>query len=309
MAVAELMIIIGLAVLALILAVKTALMKKAVREIRLGVQERLDGDTNTVIDLSSRDPELRRLAQDLNVQLKELRSQRLRCQQGDQQLKDAVTNISHDLRTPLTAICGYLQLAEEEPKSPELNRILAVIQERTDVLRQLTEQFFRYSILVSAPSPDRFQRVDLRAPLEKCLGAYYSAFKERGIIPVVRMPAEPVWRQLDSEALTRILDNILSNIVKYGNSPLRAELTSDGELRFANPAPRLNPVMAGRLFDRYYTVETGRRSTGLGLSIAKTLTEQMGGWITAELNRGILTVTAVFPEPSDQQNATCVRSL
>lgn len=280
----------------LILAVKIVLMKKAVREIRLGIQERLEGDTNTVIDLSNRDPELRLLAQHLNIQLKALRSQRLRCEEGDQQLKEAIANISHDLRTPLTAICGYLQLAEDEPKSPELSRILTVIQERTEVLRQLTEQFFRYSVLVSDSKPVRRHRVDLRALLEKSLGAYYSVFKERNIRPEVRLPAEPVWRQLDSEALMRILDNILSNIVKYGSSPLRIELTSTGELSFANSAPALSPVIAERLFDRYFTVETGQRSTGLGLSIARALTEQMQGRIAAELHQGILTISVCFPD-------------
>ena len=100
------------------LAVKLFLMKKSLREIRQGLEERLNQETNTLLDTASRDRDLLALQEALNDQLRKLREQRQRYQQGDQQLKQSLTQITHDLRTPLTAICGYLQLAEAEPASP-----------------------------------------------------------------------------------------------------------------------------------------------------------------------------------------------
>ena len=91
-----------------LLRFKVRLLQRCARQIGQAFQARLEADTNTLIDIPSRDPYMRRLASDINVQLRLLRSQRQRFQRGDRQLKEAVTNISHDLRTPLTSICGYL---------------------------------------------------------------------------------------------------------------------------------------------------------------------------------------------------------
>ena len=130
-----------------ILAVRLGLMKKAAREIRTAFAEKLQTETNTLIGISSRDPEMRRLAADINVQLAALRGERRRFQHGDLELKEAVTNISHDLRTPLTAICGYLDLLSEETLPETARRYLSQIENRTEVMKQLTEELFRYSMV------------------------------------------------------------------------------------------------------------------------------------------------------------------
>ncbi len=119
-------------------------LRRGLREIAEQLRDRLEGDTNTLITLSSPDGALRALASDLNVQLRALRAERLRLQNGDRELKTAVTNVSHDLRTPLTAISGYLDLLEGEPLSENAVRYLSVLRERTDALTALTEELFRY---------------------------------------------------------------------------------------------------------------------------------------------------------------------
>ena len=93
---------------------------------------------------------MRRLAAALNRELRLLREQRRRYVAGDRELKEAVANVSHDLRTPLTAICGYLDLLEQEELSPAVGRYVSVIRERAEAMRGLTEELFRYSLLVSA---------------------------------------------------------------------------------------------------------------------------------------------------------------
>ena len=106
----------------------------------------------------------------------------------------------------------------------------------------------------------------------------------------MRLPEEKVERLLDPAAVNRVLGNILTNALKYSAGDLEVTLEESGRLTFSNSAPGLDPVAAGRLFDRFYTVEAARNSTGLGLSIAKELTQRMGGEMGAELHGGTLTV-------------------
>lgn len=111
------------------------------------------------------------------------------------------------------------------------------------------------------------------------------------------MPEAAVIRELDAAALRRIFDNILSNAVKYSDGDLTIHLRPDGSVTFSNRASSLNRVQAERLFDRFYTVEAARDSTGLGLSIAKLLTEKMDGTIAAEYRDGGLCIRVAFPCP------------
>lgn len=136
------------------------------------------------------------------------------------------------LRTPLTAMCGYIELMEREPQTENGKCYLAVIRERTDAMR----------------------------------------------------------------ALRRIFDNVISNAVKYSDGDFAVALDENGTATFTNGAEGLSCVQAERLFDRFFTVETARSSTGLGLSIAKQLTEKLGGSIRAEYGGGKLQIKLSLPQ-------------
>lgn len=279
----------GLALVALGLGLKVALLRHGIKGLRRDLVERRGQETNTLLSLPCRDRELRRLASALNQELRALRQERLRYQQGDKELKEAVVNISHDLRTPLTAISGYLQLLQGQDLPPDAQRYLEQIGGRTQAMKRLTEELFRYSVVVSEENLAR-EPVDLRRAVEEALLSFYGALEGRGIEPQVRLPETPVIRQLDPAAVNRVLGNILTNALKYSAGDLEVTLEESGRLTFSNAAPGLDPVAAGRLFDRFYTVEAARNSTGLGLSIAKELTQRMGGEMGAELHGGRLTV-------------------
>ena len=279
----------GLALLALGLGLKVALLRHGMKALGRDLVERRGQDTNTLLSLPCRDRELRRLASALNQELRALRQERLRYQQGDKELKEAVVNISHDLRTPLTAISGYLQLLQGQDLPPDTRRYLEQIGGRTQAMKRLTEELFRYSVVVSEENLAR-EPVDLRRAVEEALLSFYGALEGRGIEPQVRLPEEKVERLLDPAAVNRVLGNILTNALKYSAGDLEVTLEESGRLTFSNSAPGLDPVAAGRLFDRFYTVEAARNSTGLGLSIAKELTQRMGGEMGAELHNGRLTV-------------------
>ena len=240
---------------------------------------------------------MRRLADAVNRELGKLRAERLQFQQGDTELKQAVTNISHDLRTPLTAICGYLDLLEEEEKPENVERYVAIIRNRSDMLIRLTEELFRYSIIHSREKELAREPVVINHVLEQSVAAYYTAFRERNIIPRIQMPEEKVIRMLDRSALSRVCSNLIHNAIKYSDGDLDVTLEPTGEIIFANTAEGLDEVQAGRLFDRFYTVETARRSTGLGLAIVKHLVELMGGTICVESDYGKgTTVSITIPQ-------------
>lgn len=284
--------LLGLATL--LLAGKLYSIRKSARQLRQGLAQRLAGETNTLLTLSSGDGEMKALANDLNHQLSQLRAERQRYQQGDLELKEAITNISHDLRTPLTAMVGYLELLEREEKSEKVERYLSQISNRTQVLHQLSEELFAYSLL-TAPQPLHPQPVDLRGLVEEALLSHYGAMEQRGMVPAIQLPEGRVERNLDPTAAGRVLSNIISNALKYSAGDLSVTMTEDGVITFANSAPELNEVLVQRLFDRFFTVETARHSTGLGLSIAKLLTQQMGGSIQAHHREGQLILTLAFP--------------
>ena len=110
------------------------------------------------------------------------------------------------------------------------------------------------------------------------------------------MPEKKVLRTLNSDALLRIFANILSNALKYSDGDLHISLNEQGEILFSNRASGLDEVQTKRLFDRFYTVETASKSTGLGLAIARHLTEEMQGTIAAEYMDGSLYIRLSFPE-------------
>ena len=277
-----------------VLLVKLWLLRRSLDEMARQLGERLSQDTNSPIFLSTRDAHARKLTSVLKLHLKALRRQRQKFQQGDAELKTAVTNISHDLRTPLTAIRGYLDLLEREELSPDPRRYLNNIRNRMEAMTRLTEELFRYSLAADRQELN-LEPADLRRVLEESLVSFYAAMGQRGIVPSISLPEEPVIRALDSSAAGRVFGNIISNALKYSDGDFSVSLDRDGTVVFSNSARDLDPVTTARLFRRFYTVETGQGSTGLGLSIARLLTQRLGGTIRADWEAGRLYITVCFP--------------
>ena len=290
-----LLIIIGILLLIIfVLLAKVYFLRKSAQEISEAFRDRLTADTNTLIDISTRDPYMRQLAADINMQLRLLRKQRHKYLTGDRELKEAVTNISHDLRTPLTAICGYLDLLDKEEKSEKTARYLSLIGNRVEAMKQLTEELFRYSVILSTGELV-LETVCVNGVLEESIAAFYGALTNRGIQPQIHMSDRRIEKQLNRDALARVFSNVLNNALKYSDGDLEITLLDDGKIVFSNTATRLNEVQVGKLFDRFFTVEAARNSNGLGLAISKTLVEQMGGTIQAKLEEGRLYICIYFP--------------
>lgn len=272
---------------------KNCLLRKSMSEISAGFARCLSEDTNVQISVSSHDRAARRLAKAINLQLSGLRRAQQQYRSGDRELKEAITNISHDLRTPLTAICGYLELLEKQDLSEDAERYAARIRDRSEALKQLTEELFHFSILSSTPALS-YEKVNLCRVLEETLLSFEGPMQQAHLVPEIQIPDIPVLRVLDPSAVSRIYGNIINNAIKYSDGDFSVRMETDGRTVFTNTAKELSPVEAGKLFDRFYTVDSARKSTGLGLSIAKTLVEQMNGKIEANYQNEKLSIAVSF---------------
>ena len=276
------------------LLTKLYVIRKSVEEICEGLSEWLETDSNVGIDISSRDRGIRKLAAIIDRELQKLRQEQIRYVQGDQELKRAITNLSHDLRTPVTAVCGYMELLQKEELPDEAERYLAIMKQRILSLKDMMEELFQYSIILSVEMYQERKKVSLNKVLEECIAQHYGALKVVGIEPVISIPETVVYRELNEKALFRIFQNIISNVIKYSDGDCKITLEENGTVCFQNHAYGLDNIQVGHLFDRFYTIESGRESTGLGLSIAKALSEEMGGQIDADYEDELLTVTVHF---------------
>ena len=276
--------------LIVVLLIKIYLLKKSAREIGDKFADILKTDTNTLVDISSRDKDMCELADSINKQLKILRKEHLQYHQGNTELKNAITNISHDLRTPLTAIAGNLYMIGKTDDLSEIREYISVIAERTETMKQLTEELFRYSMIVSNESKEDTEEVFVNQVLAESISSFYPVLTEKGITPQIHLTDARIVRNVSRSELARVFSNLLNNAVKYSNGDLEITLSDTGEITFANTAKELSTIEVEQLFDRFYTVEAAHHSTGLGLSIARTLVERMGGSITAEYDDGRLTI-------------------
>ena len=277
-------------IIILLLCAKIVLMKKAIREVTDEFSDRVESDTNTLIDVSTGDKDIVRLAETLNSRLRVLRAEHLQYHQGNAELKAAITNISHDLRTPLTAICGYIDMLQNTGDKEKQVHYLAIMKERAGMMKQLTEELFKYSVILSEEEELEVENVFINQLLAESISGFYPALSERGITPDIRLTEHRIERRVNKAALTRVFSNLLNNAVKYSDGDLSITLGDTGEILFKNHAKGLSTVEVEQLFHRFYTVEAGHHSTGIGLSIAKTLIERMHGSITAVYENEKLTI-------------------
>lgn len=288
-------------VIALIAAViKIVLLRRGFDELTENIEDQVKGRTQIPVTLTTADPHARRTAETLNRELSDLKKLRDEYTDGNRKVTVAVTEISHDIRTPLTAINSYLDLMKDEKNEALKEQYLDRIKSRTLSLSELADELFKYSTSTDparykAPSEESSaEPIDICRVLEECMLSFYAAFKNKGIEPDIELPEEPVYVMCDRKGANRIFENIISNAIKYSDDSLEVKLSMDGVVTFSNPAPDLTPVSAAKLFDRYYTVKEGNTSTGLGFSIAKELIVMNGGSIESDLKDGILSITVRF---------------
>lgn len=279
----------------LALFIKIAAMRISLKELTRDYRERAELDSDTLIGVSCRDRRIRELATAMNETISSLRTSYHSYKQGDEKLKAAITNVAHDIRTPLTAICGYLELAERMEKTPELRKYLDIINERALYMKKLVEELFEYSVINSKNNKEEMQDVNINQVLEDSIMNLYPSFLEYDIDLKADISEKEVIRKLYPSYVERIFNNLLSNAIKYSDGNLEVILTENGKLTMKNSASSLDKVKVGKLFERFYTVENAdKNSAGLGLSIVQSFAEKMNCPINADYVEGKLVIEIEF---------------
>jgi len=279
--------------------VKYILLKKDIIQIERELVEIASTDTNSRICTNTFDTGIVALAESINKMLEINRQTGQEVKRFEADLKRAITNISHDLRTPVTSAKGYLQMAVSGGTDEEtLLRYLEIISGRLDSLTVLLDGLFAFS---RAIEEDIILRcVNIGNALRDALVADYAEIESKGFVVESHIPDTPVYCICDENALKRVVQNLISNAVIHGNSYLRVGLT-DGEIEIANKTDALHRIDVHNIFDRFYTADTSRtnKRTGLGLAIAKELIEKMGGNISASKDNDMIVMRVSLPIVSE----------
>lgn len=282
--------IIILSMVCLAIGVRLVLLKVAIRELTKEFQEarsNLKGEQH--VQLLSPDKDLEKLAEECNLNIKEYFQTQYLYQKEVRAIRREIMNLSHDLRTPITSILGYVDLLQEEELTKEQKESLEVVKRRSDDLNSLIEQLYDYVRLENREMVIESQRLDLFKILREHLLSFYFEFEHKGIELDLDFPKkeEAIWILGDYNCIERVLINMTSNTVKYSEGHVLVSLRCKGDevsVTYQSQRGGLTDYEIGHLFDRFYrkdTVRKGTRSSGLGLTIAKLYIEQMNGQIHA----------------------------
>ena len=287
-------------VLALVLAaslLRLFLLKRELRHLTQSLEQIIQTDTNAQLTTTSLDGDVLAFAEVINNALEESRHNYFERQRTEVALKRAITNISHDLRTPLTSAKGYVQLMGSE-NLDEQDRIqyAQVVQGRLDTLSELMDALFEFARITEGELEFKPQKVDVSSLLRDLLSEAYPDLGERGFRLEVDIPDQPAYCICDEVYLKRAVQNLIKNVLVHGRDYVHVTLT-DGTLEITNAADDLDRLEIDQIFDRFYTFDASRsgKNTGLGLAIAKELITRMGGHISASKESSTLSVRIELP--------------
>lgn len=256
-------------------------------------------DTNQLLTVLARQKDILTLVDILNNHLNENRHSMIQIKRLNKNFRDSITNISHDLRTPLTTAGGYVQMLQGDVTKEERQEYLSIVLERQNTVKKLLEQLFEYVRIESGEIVYESVKVDAKAIFIDVLAMYYNDFFEKGLEPTVIIPSKPCMINGDEQGLKRIFSNILFNAITHGSGDYHFEIEESDEyiFKFSNRSEYMEEEDLNYIFDRFYTKDKSRnkKTTGLGLSIAKEIVKQLDGKINAYYNDGIFLITVSFP--------------
>lgn len=268
------------------------------RGINKQLTKRLKEHTRKPLTLALFNKELNTLASNINKCLKEEENLRIDAMREEKHFKEMISDISHDLRTPLTAIKGYQQLIGKETLTDDARNKLRIAQKHADELGALIEHFFEYTYLINAEPKFKIEKLNLMNITVECIAEAVEILEESNL-KVNFYDAIPVFAMGDREAVIRIIQNLIRNCAQHADSDIDVHVFAEQSavISFRNFVKESSEIDINRLFDRFYIADKARRSrtTGLGLSIVKLLSEYMGGSTGASLKDGILDIQVRIP--------------
>lgn len=287
-----------LAGLLLFTEIRLLALKAQMRKIKHELKLTRSMDYNRMLTISLFDRDLTDMTAEMNRNLEFQKRIKLEAERSEQQLKQSVSDIAHDLRTPLTVIKGNLQLLEiEEQLSPHGMEQLRLCRKKTDEIKNMADDFFELSVLESDSTAMQLGSVNVTNLLVQLLVDNEAVIRTKGLSPDVRLPEHSVFAEADEQLLLRMLENLLNNVLKYAQDSFAAEVKETAENRcriiFSNEVRGAMPDVS-RLFERTYRAGTAQGGAGLGLYIVKLLAQKQHGTVGAQADRNTLTIWAEF---------------
>lgn len=293
--------VILLAAAALILLLRLILYRKQVSHIREQLLFLNAEESNLMLNSAYPIGKTKELIDAMNQAIETFRQEQRRLRKANQSYRQSITSISHDIRTPLTSVKGYVQM-QQRADVPEEKRqeYLRVVERRLEELGEILNQLFEYARIEAGEFTLSLERVNAGNLFAEIISLFYEDFSGKGLEPQVSIPGEAVFIQADRHAFSRILENLIRNALVHGKGNYRLSLSSQGGyavIAIANETDQIEEKDLDYIFERFYTTDQSRRrrSTGLGLAIAKEFTERMGGSIRASLQQEDFAVEVRFP--------------
>ncbi|MBS7008400.1 sensor histidine kinase [Anaerostipes sp.] len=289
-----------LAILAIILFIKYMTLKKQIHNISRQIKQVISCESEKMLDISFIDSDLELLAGQINAVFAVQRSAVAKTLRHEEQLKESISGISHDLRTPLTVIIGHLQMLMGTPLLPDQLAQIETSLQKSYRLKDLINTFYDLSLMESEQLKPQLEKISFSNFFFDFMAENAPLFEHKHIHPQITMPDVSVFVLADPNMLDRILLNLITNAVHYttGTIDIRLSVLPDSQAVFQISNPVRNPELldVNRLFERFYTGDPSRstESTGLGLSVVKILTEKMHGSVCASMCGTFLCLTVTF---------------
>lgn len=277
--------------------IKIFYLKNDIKNINSNLRLIKNNDTNKRITSVSMDKDIVDLIKDINYILDENIKNKIKYEMSSKKLKSMITNISHDLRTPLTSIKGYIEYVNSKPMNEyEIKKYLKIVNDKAILLQELLNSLFELSRIEEEKYLLEISKININNLLVEVLFTFYEDFNMKGIEPILNIKEENLIALGDKKAIKRIFVNLLQNILKHNGKDVEINLYSNEKfiiIDFKNKTDRLVKEDINNLYDRFFTSNKVRsnKSSGLGLTIAKKLVEQMNGETKATLNNGILCIS------------------
>ena len=272
--------------------------KREFRRINEEITNNLDEYIN--IKTKSVDKDVENLVQNINLIFDSKQRVVAEKKKNEEELRASISNMSHDLRTPLTSIMGYLQMIRSEKASEtDKKEYMDIVEKRTKSLQQLISSFYDLSRIEGNEYNFNYKKVNLSNVLCENIALFYNDFINNSIEPVIEIEEGIKEIISDEGAITRIFSNLIGNMIKHGENFVKITLKQENDViitEFINKATGLTQENVDKLFDRFYTVDNSRsdRNTGLGLYITKILVEKLGHNIKANLKEDNLVISITW---------------
>lgn len=280
--------------------------RRQVKSICRQLQFIIDHQTNMKLSADGRYFGMEALADKINTLLLETEEKRRTVQTQETVIRETITNLSHDIRTPLTSLDGYVQLLEDSDSKDEQARYIGIIRKRIEALRGILDELFLYAKLQDNAYLPAMEHVELNRIVYDTVFSFYEDCKARGLEPQVSVCEAHVYTCGNETMIGRMLQNIIKNSLEHGKKDVRIQLAAEEKKIIffcANKVEHAEQIDIDRVFERFYKADSARAnsSTGLGLSIAHSLAEKMGAEMSASLEEDQFTVTVMFERAEEER--------